>query len=253
MPAQHTPDRLRETPLLNYHHSHIQALVRERGWQKLPERERIGALYDFVRNDIAFGYNASDDLPASDVLADGLGQCNTKGTLLMALLRACGVACRFHGFTIDKALQKGAVTGLAYRLAPSSIVHSWVEVWFENAWIPLEGFILDDAYLRALQQRFATHRGAFCGYGAATPNLHDPGVEWRGRPTYIQKDGINHDYGVYDDPDTFYSRHGVNLSGMKAWLFKTVVRQQMNRNVAQIRSALTAQPLAHGPMLRGLP
>ena len=110
-----------------------------------------------------------------------------------------------------------------------------MEVWFEGAWIPLEGFILDHAYLRALQQRFATHRGAFCGYGAATPNLHDPGVEWRGRPTYIQKDGINHDYGVYDDPDTFYSRHGVNLSGMKAWLFKTVVRQQMNRNVARIR------------------
>ena len=138
---------------------------------------------------------------------------------------------------------------LAYRLAPRSIVHSWVEVWFEGAWIPLEGFILDDAYLRALQQRFATHRGAFCGYGAATPDLHDPGVEWRGLPTYIQKDGINHDYGVYDDPDTFYSRHGVNLSGMKAWLFKTVVRQQMNRNVARIRGALTVRSAAAAPSL----
>lgn len=249
MPAHTAPNLLRDTPLLDYHHARIQTLVRERGWLRLPERERIGAVYDFVRNDVAFGYNASDDLPASAVLAEGLGQCNTKGTLLMALLRACGIACRFHGFTIDKALQKGAVTGLAYRLAPRSIVHSWVEVWFEGAWIPLEGFILDHAYLRALQQRFATHRGAFCGYGAATPNLHDPGVEWRGRPTYIQKDGINHDYGVYDDPDTFYSRHGVNLSGMKAWLFKTVVRQQMNRNVARIRGALTVRSAAVAPPL----
>jgi len=61
-----------------------------------------------VRDDIRFGYNASDDLPASRVLADRIGQRNTKSTLLMALLRAVDVLCRFHGFTIDKALQKGA-------------------------------------------------------------------------------------------------------------------------------------------------
>lgn len=35
-------------------------------------------------------------------------------------------AARFHH---RQALQKGAITGLAYRLAPRSIVHSWVEVW----------------------------------------------------------------------------------------------------------------------------
>lgn len=79
-----------------------------------------------MRDEIAFGYNTQDDLPASRVLADGIGQCNTKGTLLMALLRAMDVPCRFHGFTIDKALQKGAITGLAYWLAPRNIIHSWV-------------------------------------------------------------------------------------------------------------------------------
>lgn len=141
--------------------------------------ERIGAVYDFVRNEIAFGYNARDDLPASQVLADGIGQCNTKGTLLMALLRGVGVPCRFHGFTIDKTLQKGAITGLAYRLAPRNIVHSWVEVWFGGNWIELEGFILDRAYLSALQSKFAAHKGAFCGYGVATPDLQCPRVEWR--------------------------------------------------------------------------
>ena len=38
------------------------------------------------------------------VLADGYGQCNTKGTLFMALLRACNIPCRVHGFTIDKKI-----------------------------------------------------------------------------------------------------------------------------------------------------
>ncbi|MCF8198022.1 MAG: transglutaminase family protein [Sulfuritalea sp.] len=223
------------TPLLDFRHPALQKLIDERGWHVLPEFERIGAAYDFVRNEIAFGYNASDDLSASRVLADGIGQCNTKGTLLMALLRAVGILCRFHGFTIDKTLQRGAITGLAFLLAPRSIIHSWVEIYFEGRWINLEGFILDARYLASLQQR---HPAAtrFCGYGAATPNLGNPPVEWIGTDTYIQKDGINHDFGLFDSPDAFYARHGANLSGFKRWLYQHVVRHWMNRNVAKLRT-----------------
>lgn len=223
------------TALLNYDHAAIQNLIKQRGWMQLGEHARIGAVYNFVRDDIAFGYNASDDLPASIVLADGIGQCNTKGTLLMALLRAVGVACRFHGFTIDKALQKGAITGIAYQLAPPSIIHSWVEVWTADHWIRLEGFILDRKYLRALQRRFVEHRGAFSGYGVATPNLQKPPVNWVGKDTYIQKDGINNDFGLFDSPDDFYAQHGVNLSGIKRWVYARVIRHGMNRNVHRIR------------------
>jgi len=170
---------LAKTNLLDFWHPSIQGLIRARGWTNLPERERIGAIYDFVRNEIAFGYNLADDLRASQVLADGIGQCNTKGTLFMALLRAAGVPCRFHGFTIDKALQKGAITGVAYALAPRDIIHSWVEVWFEGRWVELEGFILDKDYLSKLQERFGDEEGAFCGFGAATPDLRTRG--WSGR------------------------------------------------------------------------
>jgi hypothetical protein len=234
---------LQPTRLLDFQSPALRSLVQARGWARLPVRERIGAIYDFVRDEIAFGYNLSDDLPASRVLADGLGQCNTKGTLLMALLRAAGVPCRLHGFTIDKALQKGAITGIAYRLAPRDILHSWVEVWFEDRWVELEGFILDKAYLAQLQRLFSGHEGAFCGYGAATPDLQAPPVDWKGTHTYIQKDGINHDFGVFDDPDAFYAAHGTNLRGVKKWLFEKVVRRWMNANVAAIREA--PQPSGH--------
>jgi transglutaminase-like putative cysteine protease len=181
------------------HHPDIEALVARRGWRTLSPYDRIGAVYDFVRNEIAFGYNEGDELPASRVLADGIGQCNTKSTLLMALLRAVGIPCRFHGFTIDKPLQKGAITGLAYWLAPQRIIHSWVEVSLEGRWIALEGFILDAPYLASLQRRFPQAR-RFCGYGAATPDLSAPGVEWRGQDTYIQKEGIADDFGTFDSP-----------------------------------------------------
>ncbi len=227
---------LAETPLLDVHHPDIEALVARRGWRAMPPDDRIGAVYDFVRNEIAFGYNEGDELPASSVLADGIGQCNTKSTLLMALLRAVGISCRFHGFTIDKPLQKGAITGLAYWLAPQRIIHSWVEVSLEGRWIALEGFILDAPYLASLQRRFPQAR-RFCGYGAATPDLSAPGVEWRGQDTYIQKEGIADDFGVFDSPDAFYARHGSNLSGLKRWLYRRTIRHAMNRNVARIRES----------------
>lgn len=231
-----SPAHTQATAMLDLASPALQQLVASRGWRELPEYVRIGAIYRFVRDEIAFGYNTRDTLPASAVLADGYGQCNTKGTLFMALLRATGIPCRLHGFTIDKALQKGAVTGWAYWLAPRSIVHSWVEVWSAGRWVNLEGFILDRPYLAALQTRFSAHQGRFCGFGAATPSLHSPGVDWCGRDTYIQREGINHDFGVFDSPDAFYARHGANLSGIKRWLFERVVRHQMNRNVARIRA-----------------
>ncbi len=222
------------TELLDFKSPQIQPLIFERRWQALPEFERIGAIYDFVRNEIKFGYNQSDSLPASQVLADGFGQCNTKGILLMALLRANQIACRFHGFTIDKRLQKGAITGWAYVLAPASIIHSWVEIWFDGRWVNLEGFILDESYLIALQKTFPAAK-EFCGFGAAVTDLRNPPVQWKGTDTYIQKEGINADFGIFNSPDDFYRKHGTNLSGLRKWVFESVVRAQMNRNVERIR------------------
>lgn len=239
-----TNQLLKATPLLDFEHVEIQALISHRKWAQLNQHDRIGAAYDFVRDEVAFGYNTSDDLAASAVLADGYGQCNTKSTLLMALLRALGVPCRLHGFTIDKALQKGAVTGWAYLLAPRNILHSWVEVQHEGRWINLEGFILDRPYLTALQQRFVSHKGPFLGYGVGTSDLAAPAVDWRCDDTYIQRDGINQDFGVFDDPDGFYARYGANLSGPKRWVFQKMVRHMMNRNVDRIRRGASGSVLA---------
>ncbi|MGC1503529.1 MAG: transglutaminase family protein, partial [Sulfitobacter sp.] len=130
-------DYLSATPLLDYRAPTLQELITQRGWTQLSDEERIGAAYDFVRNDILFGYNADDALPASRVLADGYGQCNTKATLLMALLRALEIPCLFHGFTIDKGSQRGVVPELIYPLSPRNIIHSWVEVYHEGAWLSL--------------------------------------------------------------------------------------------------------------------
>ncbi len=234
--AESTDPLLAPTHLLNHDAPSMQRLVERRRWMQLEEMERIGAVYDFVRNEIRFGYNADDDIPADRVLVDGYGQCNTKATLLMALLRAVNVRCRFHAATIHKSLQQGVVPGLAYRFAPEQILHSWVEVRIGEEWIRLEGVILDDAYLRGLRAYLSHDRGPLLGYAVGTDDLADPPIAWTGCDTEIQMTGVDGDLGTHDAPDGVYAAAGTNLGGAKAAAYRLGVRHLMNRRVAAIRS-----------------
>ena len=227
---------LEETPILNYKDVAIQNLVKERKWLELDTVQLVKSIYDFVRDEIKFGYNISDNIPATKVLQDGYGQCNTKATLLMALLRACHIPNRIHGFTIDKALQKGAVTGIWYRLAPQSILHSWVEVQIMDEWYYLEGVILDKPYLIALQHKFKDCGASFCGYGAYTKDFLNPKIEFELNHTFIQERGINQDFGVFNNPDSFYSQHQQNMPFLKKFIYEYFVRFLMNRNVQRVRA-----------------
>ncbi len=226
---------LEKTILLDFDSQTIQDLVDKRQWRMLSEKDRILSVYNFVRDEIKFGYNIDDSIPASDVLSDGFGQCNTKGILFMALLRAVNIPCRFHGFTINKKLQKGAITGIWYLLAPKNIVHSWVEVFYEGKWLNIEGFILDIPYLKNLMKMFPDCKGDFCGYGVATKVFSNPEVYWNESDTYIQKEGINNDFGIFDNPDQFFAKHRQNLSFLKRRAYQSITRHIMNKNVDRIR------------------
>lgn len=226
---------LRATPILDFDNAAIQQLIDANDWRRLSRYDAIGAVYDYVKDRVLFGYNSADDLAASQVLANGYGQCNTKASLLMALLRALGIPCRIHGFTIYNALQQGAIPNWLMWLAPDRIIHSWVEVEHEGTWLNLEGFIIDHDYLISIQTAFADDAEQFSGYGIATTCLSKPPVEWRGGNTYIQSEGIADDFGVFDCPDDFYRRIGSNLSGLKKLAFSIVIRHLMNRNVDRIR------------------
>lgn len=226
---------LKETRMLNYSDERIQRLIKDRKWKNADEFKCLKAIYNFVRDEILFGYNVDDSILASQVLSDGYGQCNTKGTLFMALLRACGIPCRVHGFTIDKKLQKGAMTGFVYKSAPKNVFHSWVEVYFEEQWYELEAFIMDKAYLTKLQEKNSDCIGAFCGYGVAVKDFKHPVIDFDRNNTYIQSKGINQDFGVYDSPDELLKEHHQEISGVKAFLYRNLGRHLMNRNVRRIR------------------
>ena len=228
---------LQETTMLDFSNPHIQKLIEAKHWKEQNEFDRLKAIYNFVRDGIAFGYNIDDNISASKVLKNGYGQCNTKGTLFMALLRACQIPCRIHGFTIDKKLQKGVISGFVYKHAPQNIFHSWVEVYFESRWYELEAFILDKAYLSKLQKKFATCSGSFCGYGVAVKDFKNPVIDFDRNNTYIQSEGITQDFGVWDSPDELLKNHHQEVSGIKALAYKHFGRHLMNYTVKKIRNS----------------
>ncbi len=238
-----TRELLQPTAMLDYKHPQIVKLIEDNLWASMPMYDGIGAVYDFVRNDIKFGYNKSDNLAASEVLSDGYGQCNTKAVLLMALLRAIGVPTRLHGFTITKNLQRGVVPELVYPITPKNIVHSWVEIFFDSEWINLEGFILDDVYLEQIKRAFGDGDTGYCGYGVGTQNLQNPQVEWSGKDTYIQNTAINQDFGIFNTPDEFYKTHGQDFSALKRFLYENIIRHWMNARVRKIRRGGRVSPL----------
>lgn len=226
---------LSQTHMLDYDNYKIQELIRERGWRDLPEFERIRSIYNYIRDEIRFGYNVDDSIPASKVLKDGYGQCNTKGTLFMALLRAVDIPCRVHGFTIRKELQEGAMTGFVYKQAPKNIFHSWVEVYLEGKWYELEAFIIDKDYLGKLQQKNSNCTGAFCKYGVGVEDFKNPVIDFNRNNTYIQSTGINQDFGIYDSPDALLKKHHQEMGFIKKIAFRYYGRHMMNRNVKKIR------------------
>ena len=227
---------LEETKLLDFSNKKIKELIDNKKWMDLDIVDRIREIYNYIRDEIQFGYNVDDKIKASKVLKDGYGQCNTKGILFMALLRACNIPCRIHGFTIDKKLQEGAMTGFVYKKAPNNVLHSWVEVYYDNNWYELEGFILDKPYLTHLQNKFKHVEGSFLGYGVAVKDFKNPVIDFNKNNTYIQSEGINQDFGIYDNPDLLFNSHRQEISGFKRFLFRHYGRHKMNKNVKRVRS-----------------
>ena len=128
------------------------------------------------------------------------------------------------------------MTGLVYALAPKNVFHSWVEVYLDGVWYELEAFILDKPYLEKLQIANKDCTGAFCGYGVAVRDLHHPVIDFNRNNTYIQSEGINQDFGIYDSPDELLREHHQEMSRLKAFVYRNFGRHLMNSNVRNIRN-----------------
>ncbi|MEM1164833.1 MAG: transglutaminase-like domain-containing protein [Planctomycetota bacterium] len=165
--------------------------------------ERAVAIHDFVRDEIDFGWQVSFyESRASEVLQAGIGYCNTKSTLFIALLRSQGIPARHMFVDLDSKLLAGVVNpGTPY------VDHSYAEVYLNGEWIRTDSYVVDRPLFDAAQKRLEAE-GRLIGYG-----VHANGtIDWSGTADAFSQfvdDGSSphfttRSYGIHSDVISFY-------------------------------------------------
>ena len=227
---------VKRTRLLDYDDPSIQQLVQKRGWNNLSDQTKlIGMVYAFVRDEIAYGYEKSYSLTASQTLGAKRGNCMTKTTLLMALLRAVGIPCCFHATLVNKIILRGLAKGLAYKFIPEQLPHGWVEIFHKGNWLELEGHIIDKAYLQKLQAKFPDYMGSFYGFGIAVLNFKNPPNRWDEENTYVQDKAVEDDLGKFYSPDDFFRECPEAEQSIHRIRFNKYLIPAINSNINAIR------------------
>ncbi|MEM8959842.1 MAG: transglutaminase-like domain-containing protein [Acidobacteriota bacterium] len=228
---------LASTPYIDSDHLSIVAVVEAVTADARDDRERAVRLHDFVRDEIRFGWApAFYDQKASDVLRAGIGFCNTKSTLFLALLRAAGIPARQRFVDIDTRILDGLVNpGTPY------VDHSYSEVWLDGRWLRVDSYILDRPLADAARTRLVAE-GRVIGYGA-----HRDGVSiWDGASDAFSQFVDNgawpalgrNDHGVFADVGAFYaSGRGVNKLNVFLRLGFGFFSRAANDRIAAIRDS----------------
>ncbi len=158
--------------------------------------QAIKAAHEFVAS-LPIGFDR-EDKPASFVLKKGRGQCITKTTLFVALLRAMGVPCQVHGWRVHKSVHKKRMPWLVYAFTPKTTLFTYPVVYYKDNWMLLS---------EALYSREKPDWDV-CPFDNAHARKHPLKKEW-----------IAQDLGMFWHPDTFVEKHGTNHGGLRSPVF----------------------------------
>lgn len=236
MQTIHSAHYLQPTALLDFDNIAIRHLLHQRGWANLESvYDRVEAVYQYVKDEVLYGYCPDFQIPASKVLKQGMGSNLDKTILLMALLRALGIPCRVQADLIDKVIHRGLLGWLAYKLCPPDIYHTAIQMFYNGRWLTIEGYAVDRFYLGELQAMFPDYSGSFYGYGIAVLNFRNPPTRWEGGQTSIQAKAFVCELGLFDDPDTLFQAHPEIHKRSRTRLYQRVLRPRLNKHIAGIR------------------
>jgi transglutaminase-like putative cysteine protease len=226
---------LGNTPLLQHDHPKIRLTAKKLTQLKSTPREQAMVCFQFVRA-MPFGCIAdSAGTSAAAVLQAGRGDCHTKSTLMLALLRSLQIPARMRFVTMKPDFLHGIAD-----LGGDPIEHAYTEVLLDGQWLALDSYVVDPRLAVAARTRLKLE-GRKLGYG-----MHREGtIHWDGRSNAFSQFTVEdadsmplHDWGAFDDPYQFYSsvayvRQRLSLAGRLKWM---VGARVVNRRVAALRT-----------------
>lgn len=204
---------------------------------KISPLEKLESLFTFVRDGIRFGFPPRwDEVKASEVLSYGLGYCNTKATLYVALCHAAGLTARVHFGLIDIRLMRGILPGFAFPLMPKTGGHSWTEVQLDGQWKPIDSYINDRTFYEKALQRLK-NSGRALGYSVSRIDGKSSCEFNFGEQGYVHMGAVVEDHGVWEDSaDYFASSKYPRMSAFQLKLYP-MLAWFANRNITAIRLA----------------
>mgnify|MGYP006147382039 FL=1 len=230
---------LGNTPLLDIHHPRIRLLAVRLTQLKYGQRAKAQACFEYVRA-LPFGcIGTGTGVPALVVLQLKRGDCHTKSTLLVALLRSLDIPARLRFVSLHADFLQGIID-----LGDQPVEHCCVEVLLDGRWRAIDSHVMDLSLAEASRQRLLDESRSV-GYG-----MHVRGsVDWDGDSdsfTPFVTDDPQHmplkDWGVFDDPYQFYSsepavRGKLNWASRMKWMLGA---RMVNQRVNELRSAAVA-------------
>jgi len=174
-------------------------------------------VFHYVRDEILFGLD--EHTPASDTLRRRTGQCCTKTSLQIALLRAVQIAARYHLVDVHKDCLKGLIAPTAYDGFEDVINdHPWCECYLSGRWIACE--TLFDKRLYESSIRYGIIRSEDM-----------PSIEWDG-----ENDLKMLSAWVLKDKDTCASMDDFMDKELQAFAEFWPVLRQSNEHTMQLRA-----------------
>ena len=154
-------------------------------------------VHDFVKA-LPFGCVAGfDHVPAVSVLKTGHGDCHTKGTLFVALLRCAGVPARLRFVTLTGAFLHGIID-----IGQTTITHAVGEVYLQERWVQTDTYVTD-SILEAQAMSLLSQHNISVGYG-----IHKQGNRfWN---TFLGNSSVNDVGFIRDLLDTLQANYNID-------------------------------------------
>ena len=166
------------------------------------DTQKVVAIHRFIKA-IPFGRAASFDyVSAGDVLRSRQGDCHTKGTLFVALMRCVGLPARLRFVTMPSTFLRGIIS-----LPNANMVHAIGEVYLGERWVQMDTYVADKM-LEVKAAQLLVQQGLVARYG-----IHLDGArEWDALHDAYGQSALSdpsslplQDWGVAHDPEQFYA------------------------------------------------
>jgi hypothetical protein len=226
-----------KTRLSDFDQAVIQNKAAELTFGKHTPLEKIESIFHFVRDGIRFGFTPKwDEVKASEVMSSGLGYCNTKATLFLALCQASGIPARVHFGLIDIRIMRGILPSFAFPFMPKVGGHSWIDVHLEGRWKHIDSYINDQVFYDRARKRLEASGHPF-GYSVSFIEGKSSCEFNFGEKGFVHMGAVVEDHGVWEDSAYYFASDKYLRFNAIQKMGYPMIAVLANRNVERIRAS----------------